>query len=107
MSGAQTRHSGLLACGMGENGRRNGDGRDAAHLTPEQAALATWETARSARPRVVSITARGDRAEVVIRTEPESRDWVYCVRRDDGWRSAVSGNGPTLGWDDPAHSHWD
>ena len=91
---------------MGVEGRWETGAREAAHLTPERAALATWESARAAQPRVVSITARGDRAEVVIEAEPDYCDWVYCVRDHDGWRSVVSGNGPTIGWDDPAHIHW-
>jgi hypothetical protein len=91
---------------MGEGGRGDSGADSAVHLTPEQAALSSWEPARSTSPRVVSITARGDRAEVVIETEDEYRDWVYCVRDEAGWRWVVSGNGPTVGWDDPAYIHW-
>lgn len=91
---------------MGEGEAKGTRANQAAHLTPERAALATWESARSARPRAVSITVRGDRAEVVIETEPQYRDWVYCIRDEVGWRWAVSGNGPTVGWDDPSHIHW-
>ena len=91
---------------MGEDGRGESDAQTAAHLTPERAALATWESARSDRPRAVSITVRGDRAEVVIETEPQHRDWVYCIRDEVGWRLVVWGNGPTADWDDPSHIHW-
>lgn len=91
---------------MGEGEHEGPRQHQVAHLTPERAALASWESARFAHPRAVSITVRGNRAEVVIESEPEYRDWVYCVRDDDGWRWVVTGNGPTVGWDDPTQIHW-
>jgi hypothetical protein len=74
--------------------------------SPEAAALANWPAA--AEPRVVSVTFAGDRAEVVIEVDPEYRyrDWVYCIRRDGRWVETVSGNGPTIGWDDPTAIQW-
>jgi hypothetical protein len=74
--------------------------------TAEEAALAGWSSARSAKPRVVSVDVRGDRAEVVIDTDPSYLDWVYCVRRDGRWFAGVSGNAPTEGWDDPTALDW-
>ena len=76
------------------------------HESPELAALATWP--RAAEAQVVSVEVRGARAEVVIETKPPHSDghWVYCIRRQDGWHEAVSGNGPTVGWDDPAVIEW-
>ena len=43
----------------------------------------------------------------VIEVEPNYPYWVYCVRRDGRWREIVSGNGPTVGWDDPNVIDWD
>jgi hypothetical protein len=75
--------------------------------SPEAAALATWKSTPSARARVVAVDVRGDRAEVVIDTDPSHPDWVYCVRRDGRWFEVVSGNGPSIGWDDPYYLEWD
>lgn len=74
--------------------------------SPEAAALSGWASAMAAHPRVVSVDVQGDRAEVVIDTEPSYLDYVYCVRRGGRWFEVVSGNGPTTGWDDPAAIHW-
>jgi hypothetical protein len=74
--------------------------------SPEEAALADWPDA--ARVRVVSVDVRGDRAEVVLDTDPSYPYWVYCVRNTDGrWREAAGGNGPTIGWDDPSFIQWE
>jgi hypothetical protein len=70
--------------------------------SPEDAALAGWPPA--ARPRVVSVTVRGDRAEVEIDMMPSYQYWVYCIRRNGRWREVVSGNGPNYSWDDPSSS---
>ena len=77
--------------------------------SPEEAALAGWQSTPAAHARVVSTTIIGDRAEVVIATvtDPDGQDWVYCVEGDGGWREAVSGSGPCDGWDDPAVIQWD
>jgi hypothetical protein len=75
--------------------------------SPEAAALATWQSAPSARSRVVSVDVRADRAEVVIDTDPSYPDWIYCVRREGRWDVVVSGNGPSIGWDDPDSLPWD
>ena len=91
---------------MGEGEERATRAHEVAHLTPERAALATRNSTAGDTARAVSITVRGDRAEVIIETEPASRDWVYCMRDQDGWRPMVSGNGPTVGWDDPGHIDW-
>ena len=72
--------------------------------SPEEAALAGWPSA--ARPRVVSAIVRGDRAEVVIDMTPSYEYWVYCIRRNGRWSEVVSGNGPTVDWDDPEGIVW-
>lgn len=78
--------------------------------TPREAALEGWRSTPAANARVVSETIRNDRAEVVIETEQSERgdvDYVYCVQGTNGrWREAVSGNGPTIGWGDPAEYDW-
>jgi hypothetical protein len=74
--------------------------------SPEAAALATWASTPSAHARVVSVDIRGDRAEVVIDTDPSHPDWVYCVRRDGRWVDVLSGCGPSSGWDDPDILDW-
>jgi hypothetical protein len=76
------------------------------HASPEEAALAGWASAPAARARVLSVDVRGDRAEVIVDTERSYPDWVYCVRRGDGWYETVSGNGPCVGWDDPTAIEW-
>jgi hypothetical protein len=75
--------------------------------SPEQAALASWASAPSAHAHVASIDVRGDRAEVVIDTDPSHPDWFYCVRRNGRWFEVVSSNAPTTGWDDPSILDWD
>lgn len=72
--------------------------------SPDEAAVAGWPEA--AGVHVVSVTVAGNRAEVVLNTEPEYRYWVYCVKRNGRWEEAVSGSGPTEGWDDPATVEW-
>jgi len=76
------------------------------HASPELAALATLSQAAEAQ--VVSIEVRGDRAELVIKTIPSHPDgyWVYCIRRHGRWHETVSGNGPTIGWDEPRVIEW-
>lgn len=74
------------------------------YASPEEAALADWP--ESARVRVISVEVRGDRAEIVLDTVPSYQYWVYCVLTDGRWRQAVSGNAPTVGWDDPNQIHW-
>ena len=78
----------------------------AGFASPEEAALATWADSPRAHAWVVAVDIRGDRAEVIIDTEPSYRDYVYCQRRRDGWCEVVSGNGPTVGWDDPSFIQW-
>ena len=73
--------------------------------SPEDAGLSGWPVV--AKARVVSLDVRGDRAEVVVDTEPSYAYWLYCVRRSGKWRVAVSGNGPTAGWGDPSIFAWD
>lgn len=75
--------------------------------SPEAAALAGWSHSPKAVARVARVTVRGRRAEVVLDLEPTYRDWVYCVHGADGWRSTVSGNGPTVDWDDPDAYGWE
>ena len=78
--------------------------RETAYDRPEDAALAGWPEA--ARARVVSLEIRGNRAEVLIDTDPHYPYWVYCQRSDEGWQVTVDGNGPCHGWDDPAMIQW-
>ena len=73
---------------------------------PEAAALAGWSQTSAALARVAQVTVRGRRAEVVLDLEPTDREWVDCVRGEHGWREAVSGNGPTVEWDDPDADNW-
>ena len=75
--------------------------------SPEAAALAGWSQTPKAAARVVQVTVRGQRAEVVLDLEPAYREWVYCVHGPEGWRSTVSGNGPTPNWDDPDAYNWE
>ena len=75
--------------------------------SPEAAALAGWRQAPKAGARVAQVTVRGRRAEVVLDLEPAYRDWVYCVQGEHGWRETVSGNGPTVNWDDPDAYNWE
>jgi hypothetical protein len=70
-----------------------------AHETPEAAALAGWP--EDSQVRVASVEVQGDRAEVVLETDPEWPNRVYCVRTRDRWHEAISTNGPTTQWDDP------
>lgn len=74
--------------------------------TPEAAALDSWHRTPGADPRVVSVDVRGTRAEVLIHVADEYPDFVYCYHLADGWHEACSGNGPSLGWDDPTHLIW-
>ena len=53
-----------------------------------------------------SIDVRGDRAEVVLDYGQHFDDWVYCLKRSDGWHVMVDGNGPCVGWDDPTFIQW-
>jgi hypothetical protein len=71
---------------------------------PENAALAGWPAA--AQARIISVEIRGNRAEVVLDTDPHYPYWVYCRRSDAGWRITVDGNAPCVGWDDPTTIHW-
>jgi hypothetical protein len=80
---------------------------DARFESPEAAALAGWSDTPTAGARVAHVTVRGQRAEVVVDVAPAYREWVYCVHGSDGWRAAVSGNGPTPNWDDPDAYNWD
>lgn len=72
--------------------------------TPEEAALAGWPA--SSKVHVVSVTIRGNRAEVVLDTDPHYPYWVYCRKVGDGWVEGATGNGPTPGWDDPERLQW-
>lgn len=75
--------------------------------TPEEAALAGWRGAAGVTVQVESVEVRGDRAEVILDfCQPGHRDFVYCVQRNGRWTETVSGNGPTVGWDDPEQIHW-
>lgn len=75
--------------------------------SPEAAALAGWSQTPKAAARVAHVTLRGRRAEVVLDLEPAYRGWVYCVHGADGWRTTVSGNGPTPDWQDATVYRWE
>jgi hypothetical protein len=70
-----------------------------AHNTPEEAALTGWPEASPVR--VTTVDIQGDRAEVVLDTDPSWPNWVYCMRTRGRWHEAISTNGPTSEWDDP------
>lgn len=72
--------------------------------SPEEAALAGWPEA--ARARVISVEVRGNRAEVVVTTDPDYPYWVYSQRSGEGWQVTLGSNGPCDGWDDPAKIQW-
>lgn len=79
-------------------------------VSPEEAALASWQGTPAANARVRAVTVRGSRAEVVVETDQSDRDYldfVYCVQGAAGrWREVVSGNGPVVRWDDPDEYAW-
>ena len=89
---------------MGDTNPRPG------YPTPEDAALAGWSSTPAAAARVLTVSVRSDRAEVMIETDQSDRgflDYVYCVRSGDSrWREVASGNGPTTRWDDPSAHAW-
>ena len=71
----------------------------------ERLALAGWSPAAGAQ--IVSVTVVGARAEVVVRLGPGYDDFAYFQRDDAGaWLETVSGNAPTVGWDDPTQIEW-
>ena len=74
--------------------------------SPKAAALAGWNQTPKAAARVVEVTIRGSRAEVVLDLEPAHREWVYCYLGPDGWSCPGSG-GPIPNWDDPDVSPWE
>lgn len=76
------------------------------HVSPSQAALASWATTSGVTPKVRSLQISGDRAEVVLDLGQHFDDWVYCIERVDGWHVTVDGNGPCIGWDDPTFVQW-
>ena len=52
------------------------------------------------------MTVAGDRAEVALTVNGHSDYWMYFQRDRDGWQERVSGNGPTIGWEDPSLIEW-
>ncbi|SHN55676.1 hypothetical protein SAMN05660350_00607 [Geodermatophilus obscurus] len=48
----------------------------------------------------------GDRAEVTLTVNGHHDYWVYYRRGRVGREERVSGNGPTLGWEDPSAIGW-
>jgi hypothetical protein len=64
--------------------------------SPEDAALAGWDSTPSAHAHIISVEVVGDRAQVVIATEGDpdgDHDWAYCVRQERRWHEALSGSG--------------
>jgi len=61
--------------------------------TPEEAALLGWADTPGANPRVVRVDyTDASTAVVILDTEPQHLEYVYCVRGPDGrWREQVSG----------------
>jgi hypothetical protein len=76
------------------------------YASPEAAALSSWTATPGARASIRSVVIKGNRAEVVLDIGPDRCEWSYSVRDRDGWHETVSGNGPTVGWDDPAVIDW-
>ena len=72
--------------------------------SPAEAALDGWPEA--AHAEVIAVEIRGDRAEVLLDTDPSYPYWVYCQRAGNGWRLTGDGNGPCVGWDDPTTIQW-
>ena len=70
----------------------------------ERLALADWSPV--AQARVVSITLAGSRGEVALLVNGDYGYWMYFLRDEDGWSEITSGNGPTIGWDDPTYIEW-
>lgn len=68
--------------------------------------LALDDCSPQAHARVVSTTIAGHRAEVVLLVNGDHGYWMYFLRDGEGWRVTVSGNGPTIGWDDPTDIEW-
>ncbi len=81
------------------------DGHETAdHQTLVRLALADWSEAAVAH--VVSVSVVGRRAEVAVVVNGDHEHWTYFQRDEEGWHETVSGNGPTLGWDDPGAVDW-
>jgi hypothetical protein len=70
----------------------------------ERLALGDWSP--EAHARVVSVALAGNRAEVALLVNGDYGYWMYFQRDDEGWCETVSGNGPTIGWDDPTAIEW-
>lgn len=70
----------------------------------ERLALDDWSPKADAR--VVSTTLAGNRAEVALLVNGDYSYCMYFLRDQDGWHETVSGNGPTIGWDDPTFIQW-
>jgi hypothetical protein len=71
----------------------------------ERLALEDWSP--KAEARVVSVDVAGPRAEVALLVNGEYGYWTYFLRDDQGWHETVSGNGPTIDWDDPTFIQWE
>lgn len=66
------------------------------YRTPEEAALAGFPPAASAR--LVGVVVRGAKAEVEVWVGPDYPDFVDCELVDGLWQERRSGNGPNLAW---------
>jgi hypothetical protein len=69
--------------------------------------MATWASTSGVQPVVKEVTVSGPRAEVVLDLGQVFDDWVYCIRREDGWHVTIDGNAPCDGWDDPTTIVWE
>ncbi|WP_072913067.1 hypothetical protein [Geodermatophilus obscurus] len=72
--------------------------------TLERRALTEWPEQAGAQVRSVAVA--GDRAEVTLTVNGHHDYWVYYRRGRVGREERVSGNGPTLGWEDPSAIGW-
>jgi hypothetical protein len=72
--------------------------------TLERLARAQWP--EQAGVQVRSVVTAGDRAEVTLTVNGHYDYWVYYQRDGDGWEERMSGNAPTIGWEEPSAIEW-
>ena len=72
-----------------------------------RAALAGWSQTPKAAARVAQVMVRERGVEVALDLELAYLERVYCVHGADGWRTTVSGNGPTPDWQDADAYRWE
>ena len=72
--------------------------------TLERLALAEWPEPAGAR--VIAVTVAGNRAQVVLSVNGDYEHWTYFQRDERGWQETVSGNAPTVDWNEPGTIRW-